>query len=107
MTMTHTTSTTLSSEERTVTYAQAIDDAEIFVKLFGVISEHGAIEGSSREYSAGELISRISMIKMLGEDGYDAVPSDFRRVTRSLGLRYKCKELYAEMTADKITDQKS
>lgn len=94
--MTGSTTENSTLDEQSVEYAQAIDDSRSFSELFAIFNEYGPIEGSSREYSAGELVSRVATIKLLIEDGYDPTPADFRRITRTYGLRYKCKELAAK-----------
>lgn len=82
------------AESWTKRYAAAIRSAKTFSELKTVIEQFGPIEGSSRTYSPETLIKRINRLQQALNTDTPPSEVDFSLVTRSLGLRECCRELY-------------
>jgi hypothetical protein len=81
-------------------YTQAIDAAASFTDLLSAVARHGRIQGSTTEYSAADLSGRFQAFREAARAGTPPEEVDFTTVTRTLGLRGKCIELYREILED-------
>lgn len=75
-------------------YAAAIRSARTFSELKDVIERFGPIEGSNSTYSPETLVRRVDRIRRALRDDTPPEEVEFTLLTRSLGLREQCRELY-------------
>ena len=80
--------------ERYRLYVRGIERAGDFTDLLGVVARYGPIQGSEREYSAGDLTTVVAEFREAADAGVPVEDVDFGRATRTLGFRERCRAPY-------------